>query len=81
MQTVIYRGSKKWDTYLFVEQKDDFSKVPKQLLDMLGGLEFVMQVDLAQRSKLAQVSTADVKKMLMEQGYYLQLPPNNYRNV
>ena len=80
MQCVIYRSSKKYDTYLFVEQEDEFSKVPESLMSMLGTLEKVMELDLAERDKLAQNSPEQVMKALQEQGYYLQLPPNAYVN-
>ena len=80
MQCVIYRSSKKYDTYLFVEQEDEFSRVPDSLLGMLGKLEKVMALDLAEREKLAQASPEQVMKALQEQGYYLQLPPNAYIN-
>ena len=75
MQCVIYRGRKKYDAYLYVERENDFSRVPQSLLDMLGGLEFVMSLDLSSRQQLAQADPQQVKQLLQEQGYFLQLPP------
>ncbi len=66
------------DTYLFVEPDQEFKRVPQVLLDMLGRLEYVMEVDLDQRDKLAQADLQQVKTALSEQGYYLQLPPKAY---
>lgn len=66
------------DAYLFVEPDQEFKRVPQVLLDMLGRLEYVMEVDLDQRDKLAQADLQQVKTALSEQGYYLQLPPKAY---
>jgi len=74
----IYKSIKKSDTYLYVEKKDEFDRIPKPLLDMLGRLEFIMILDLDQRDKLAQVESNQVKDSLREQGYFLQLPPKAY---
>lgn len=78
MECSIYKSIKKSDTYLYVEKKDEFDRIPKPLLDMLGRLEFIMILDLDQRDKLAQVESNQVKDSLREQGYFLQLPPKAY---
>lgn len=75
MNCAIYRSLKKWDTYLYVEKKDDFERVPRPLRDMLGGLEFVMTLELGPRRKLANADAEQVRRELKEQGYYVQLPP------
>ena len=78
MECIIYKSVKKTDTYLYVEKKDEFDRIPKPLLDMLGRLEFVMILDLDQRDRLAQVESKQVKDSLLGQGYFLQLPPKAY---
>ncbi|MGD8566978.1 MAG: YcgL domain-containing protein [Gammaproteobacteria bacterium] len=78
MQCAVYKSHKKSDTYLFVEQEDDFDRVPPSLLEMLGDIELVMTLDLDKRDKLAQADLEDVKKSLADQGYFLQLPPTAY---
>jgi len=75
MLCVIYKGTRKVDSYLYITEKDDFSKVPDALLNMLGELEHVMALDLACRDKLAYADLHEVKRLLGEQGYYLQMPP------
>lgn len=72
----VYKGRKKHDTYLFVEHEDDFTRVPQTLLDMLGELELVMTLDLAERRHLAQANPQQIAQLLQSQGYYLQLPPS-----
>jgi uncharacterized protein YcgL (UPF0745 family) len=75
MVCFIYKSLKKSDTYLFVSQKGDFRAVPDALKQMLGKLEYVMEVDLDTREKLAQADVGQVRWRLQQQGFYLQLPP------
>lgn len=46
MNTVIYKGSKKQGSYLYIVHKDDFSQVSEILLTVMGKLEFVMNLQL-----------------------------------
>lgn len=75
MHCAIYKGPKKIDHYLYVEQEGDFSRVPQALLDFLGQLQLVMTLELDAERKLAQADAELVRKALREQGYYLQMPP------
>ena len=79
MNCCIYKSNRKTDYYLFVEQEDKFERVPESLLKMLRPLELVMTIDLDQREKLSQASPAEVKQLLVEQGYFLQLPAHHYQ--
>ncbi|KAA8729870.1 MAG: YcgL domain-containing protein [Ewingella americana] len=75
MLCAIYRSTKRDQTYLYVEKKDDFSRVPEELLQGFGQPQFSMSINLAQREKLATADIEKVKQSLLEQGYYLQVPP------
>ncbi|MFP5507188.1 MAG: YcgL domain-containing protein [Gammaproteobacteria bacterium] len=75
MKCVIYKGSRKQDTYLYIEREDDFARVPEALLDMLGNLQRVMALELTPERSLAQADPEQVRRLLREQGYYLQMPP------
>jgi len=75
MFCVIYRSSKRDQTYLYVEKKDDFSRVPEELMKGFGKPIFSMVVNLATREKLALADIGRVREALTEQGYYLQVPP------
>lgn len=75
MHCAIYKGPKKIDHYLYVEEEDNFERVPEALLGMLGPLELVMSLELGPERKLAQADADEVRKALKEQGYYLQMPP------
>ena len=81
MRCAIYKGLKKVDSYLYVLKKDEFSDVPQQLLDMLGQLEFVMELDLSARQTLAQADPKIVIESMRQQGYYFQIPPKAYIGV
>lgn len=69
----IYRSSRKFDTYLYLSTKDDFSEIPEELLTVFGEPEFSFSFNLKAERKLAKEDTAEVLKNLEEQGYHLQL--------
>lgn len=75
MLCAIYRSNKRDQTYLYVEKKDDFSRVPEELLQGFGKPQFSMVINLGQRQKLASADIEKVKKSLEDHGYYLQVPP------
>jgi len=75
MDCVIYKGDKKPGSFLYVEQEDEFERLPEALLIILGELQVVMSLDLAKYEKLANADIEQVKQNLLEKGYYLQLPP------
>lgn len=71
----VYKSSKKAETYLYVEKKGEFDKVPEQLKTLLGKLTLVMTLDLDKRTNLGTAELAKVKQELTDNGFYLQLPP------
>ncbi|MFV1997519.1 MAG: YcgL domain-containing protein [Acidiferrobacterales bacterium] len=75
MQCEIYRSSKKSGMYLYVNEKDEFSRVPDSLLKILGRLEYVMRLELTQERTLAQADPGEVRRNLEDKGFFLQLPP------
>jgi uncharacterized protein YcgL (UPF0745 family) len=81
MQCEIYRSSKKSGAYLYIEQEDEFSRVPDSLMKLLGNLEHVMHLELTQERTLAQADPDEVCRNLEEKGFFLQLPPTAYTNT
>ncbi|MDC9620075.1 YcgL domain-containing protein [Xenorhabdus sp. XENO-7] len=75
MICVIYRSPKRDQTYLYVEKKGDFSRVPEALLKTFGEPQYSMMISLSGRKKLANADIEKVKTMLSGQGFYLQVPP------
>jgi len=75
MLTAVYKSKKKADTFLFIEKRDDFSKVPEPLMAMFGQPQYVMIINLAKRTQLGVADLDILKQSLSDQGYYLQIPP------
>ncbi|CAD2223574.1 YcgL domain-containing protein PSHAb0508 [Pseudoalteromonas sp. 3J6] len=75
MLTAVYKSKKKADTFLFIEKRDDFSKVPEPLMAMFGQPQYVMIINLAKRTQLGVADLYTLKQSLSDQGYYLQIPP------
>ncbi len=75
MLCTIYKSSKKAQTYLFVNNRNDFSDVPDALMTVFGTPTLVTVMNLAKKEKLALADIHKVRENLSEKGYYLQLPP------
>ncbi|WP_076537729.1 YcgL domain-containing protein [Shewanella sp. UCD-KL21] len=75
MICTVYKSSRKVDTYLFVEKRDNFDAVPEALMKMFGVPKLVMMVPLLKRTELAMADIEKVKTELADKGYYLQIPP------
>jgi uncharacterized protein YcgL (UPF0745 family) len=73
--SAVYKSPKKIDTYLYVEKRDDFSRVPKELMKQFGKPLFVMTIPLMKREAIAGISTLKFSQKLQNEGFYLQLPP------
>lgn len=70
----IYRSSKKSDMYLYVDKKDDLSRVPAPLLTLFGTPKAAMVQMLTEEKKLARVDAKDVMQQITDKGYFLQMP-------
>lgn len=75
MLCAIYRSTKREQTYIYIENKDDFSRVPKELVNNFGKPAFVMMLALDKRDRLAGADINRVKNALIDDGFYLQIPP------
>jgi len=75
MQCEIYKSSKKDQTYLYVKKPIDQDELPEALLNVLGELSFVMDLELTQNTRLAKEDVNEVILQVEEKGFYLQLPP------
>ena len=77
MNCAIYKGRAKADAFLYVAERDDFSRVPAALLKLMGRLEHVMDLELTPERRLAREDVLEVMRHLREQGWFLQLPPKD----
>jgi uncharacterized protein YcgL (UPF0745 family) len=75
MLCFIYKSLKKEHLYLYVDKKDDFSKVPEALFNSFGKMDFVMELELMPERKLAKEDAEKVLDSLSGRGYFVQLPP------
>ncbi len=73
----IYRGTRRGELYLYLAKKDDFDAAPKALIEKMGRLRLVMELELFPGRKLARANVDEVMKSLEHKGYYLQLPPTD----
>ena len=71
----VYKSSKKAQTYLFINKRDDFSDIPEALMKMFGKPVMVTVINLATKAKLGFADLDKVRESLATQGYYLQLTP------
>lgn len=74
MRCAIYKSLKKQDTYIYLTNQDDFSRLPEALRKLLGTLEHVMDLELTPERKLAQEDPVEVLRSLEERGWHLQMP-------
>ncbi len=75
MKCYVYRSGKQDEMYLYLRDKDKFADVPQELLSRFGKAEFVMELDLASRARLARENIATVRQSLQARGFFLQMPP------
>ncbi|PJG58501.1 YcgL domain-containing protein [Aeromonas cavernicola] len=75
MLCAVYKSRKKAETYLFVERREDFSRVPEILMTTFGRPELVLMTKLDLTKPLGLADVNKVMAALNQQGFYLQLPP------
>lgn len=75
MQCFVYASVRKADSYLWLAKRDAFDVLPESLVLMLGELRFVMEVQLNSERRLPVEDTEQVLEHLRDQGWHLQLPP------
>ncbi|MDM3871156.1 YcgL domain-containing protein [Porticoccus sp. W117] len=71
----IYKSPHEDELYLYVDHRDQLSRVPEALLEKFGTPQRVTTLPLTPERKLARADTAKVLASIGENGYYLQLPP------
>lgn len=61
--------------YLYIHEDKTSDDLPEELIKMLKGLTYTMDLELTPERKLAREDVEVVMKNLLEQGYHLQMPP------
>ena len=72
----IYRSPKRREMYLYLAEKDDFSALPEALSAAFGTPQYVMELELNENRTLAREDAVHVMMNLREQGFHLQMPPD-----
>lgn len=75
MLCFVYASLRKADTYLWLTERDDFDQLPETLQQLLGGLRFVLELELDEQRRLPREDSRTVLANLQAQGWHLQLPP------
>ena len=60
--------------YIYLAEEDVFDNVPKKIYDSLGIIEFSMELDISEATKLAREDVKTVTANLKEHGFHIQLP-------
>lgn len=63
--------------YLYVDKKDELTRVPAPLLSLFGAPKAAMVIVLSEDKKLARVDAKDVMQQITEKGYFLQMPTSD----
>jgi uncharacterized protein YcgL (UPF0745 family) len=75
MKCTVVRSSLKDFTYIYLLEGHDFDDLPVSLRKAFGEPGFVMNLELTPDRKLAYEDVNRVMQNLSEQGYHLQMPP------
>lgn len=72
----IFKSSRKDEMYLYVDKRDQLTRVPEPLMEMFGKAVHVMDMPLTKERKLARIESTDaLLSAIEEKGFYLQMPP------
>lgn len=75
MKCSVIRSNLKDFTYIYLLEGHDYDDLPVSLKKVFGEPEFVMNLELTPDRKLAYEDVNQVMQSLAEQGYHLQMPP------
>jgi hypothetical protein len=77
MQCYVYRSRRKQGSFLFLPEKDNFTRVPEVLLKIFGEPEFSFDFDLSvERTLMIKADSSEIRRLIGENGFFLQLPPS-----
>ncbi|TZF89331.1 YcgL domain-containing protein [Cognatilysobacter lacus] len=75
MHAYVYKSLRKADTYIYLAERDAFDALPPPVREQLGGLDFVLDVELTPERRLARVDVAKLREALGTRGFFVQVPP------
>jgi uncharacterized protein len=75
MRCYVYKSLRKADTYVYLERRDDFARLPEPMRQRVGELGFVLEFELDAQRTLAREDPVVVRRNLAERGFHIQYPP------
>lgn len=73
----VFRSPKREGMYLYVRRDQDLRELPEALMKVFGTPAHSMDLLLSADKKLARVDAARVMEQIREQGFFLQMPPQD----
>jgi len=70
----IYKSSKKEEMYLYVDKKEELTRVPPALLEIFGQPVPVTTLLLDDNKNLARANVSQVLNDIETRGFFLQMP-------
>lgn len=84
MQCYVYKGLKKQDHFLYLNEEIEDNifpdELPEALGELLGELSLIVSFDLTPERKLPNANAEQIITQLNEQGYFLQMPNDEMFN-
>lgn len=75
MLCVVFKSTRKMDTYLYMPLAGDFEALPDGLQALFAARQEVMRFQIKPDRQFARFSGAQLIEYLTRDGYVLQLPP------
>ncbi len=70
MQCFVYKGRD--SHYIWVERENDFSPVPKEIMEKFGTPQLFKHVNVSTDAPLVAADPAEIEKDIQEKGYHIQ---------
>lgn len=74
----IYRSLKKENSYLYIDNENDFSKIPEVLMKAFGQPVFIMKVLLDGKRKFVVGSSQEIEEKITQDGFFFQMLKDDY---
>lgn len=74
----VFGAARKAGTYLYMPSDMPTDELPEALLQLLGELRVILEIEVSPDRRLARCTGAEVLEGISDKGYYLQIPPSEY---
>lgn len=77
MRCFVYKSLRRAEAYVFLLERDAFSRIPEAVRRPLEPLQFSFEFDLYPGRRLARQDAEVVRANLAEHGVHVQFPPDS----